>query len=235
MEHVSPTESPARVLTDSRDSLPKITLWPTHDPLDGYIGESISGPSGTASSILSKYFERPVHLVFKGPQPRPIDPTFSFPNLVATAKYQDMYPLLVLSEESIVPIEEELRGHVGTQGIDERWKVDSVFIERCVDPVSPGTWGLLVLTSVYNWVIRFRPNIVFKGAGPFAEDDWEEIRIGSESSPSLTLVSKCTRCLVSGYDKRVPFPMSLTVSASPSCQMSAQTQERGTRRSPSKY
>lgn len=44
---------------------------------------------------------------------------------------------------------------------------------------------------------RFRPNIVLQGGGPFAEDAWEEIAIGSKGAPRITLVSKCTRCLVS--------------------------------------
>jgi hypothetical protein len=168
--------------------LPKITLWPTHDPVDGYICESTIGPKGAPSAILSKYFEKPVHLVYKGPQLRQIDPTTSFPQLNATAKYQDMYPLLVLSEESTWAVENELRGHVGTQGIDERWKTAKVPIER------------------------FRPNIVLKGGGPFAEDDWEEFTIGSENAPLMTLVSKCTRCLLPNVspetgerDKAVPY------------------------------
>lgn len=101
--------------------------------MDGYICESTSGGHGTASATLSKYFERPVHLVFKGPRPRSVDPTTAFPDLVATAKYQDMYPLLILSEESMTAIEQELRAHVNTlKKVDERWKADSssIVIER---------------------------------------------------------------------------------------------------------
>lgn len=48
---------------------------------------------------------------------------------------------------------------------------------------------------------RFRPNIVLKGAGAFAEDVWEEISIGgddgNDESMDISLVSKCARCLVS--------------------------------------
>jgi len=168
--------------------LPKITLWPTHEPIDGYICKSVAGHHESPSAILSKYFQKPVHLVFKGPNPRSIDPTASFPDLKATAKYQDMYPLLVLSEESTKVIDAEVRSRVGTQEIDEQWRKQDVVIER------------------------FRPNIVFKGGGPFAEDQWEEICIGSESTPSITLVSKCTRCLLPNVspqtgerDKAVPF------------------------------
>ena len=52
-------------------------------------------------------------------------------------------------------------------------------------------------------LFRFRPNIVFEGGGPFAEDQWEEISIGSPSGPTITLVSKCARCLVSEDVKAV--------------------------------
>lgn len=113
-------------------------MWPTHPPMDGYICESLTGPRGTASATLSKYFGKPVHLIRKGHNPRRIDPTVMFPELDATAKYQDMYPLLVLSEESTVEIDTELRKHVGSQGIAENWSVDNVPIERCVSADSVG-------------------------------------------------------------------------------------------------
>ena len=73
-----------------------------------------------------------MHLVFKGPTPRLIDPTTSFPNLKATAKIQDMYPLLVLSEESTKMVDAEVQSRVGTAEIDERWRDQSVVIERYV-------------------------------------------------------------------------------------------------------
>lgn len=66
------------------------------------------------------------------------------------------------------------------------------------------TAGYLILV-----MYRFRPNIVFKGAGvPFAEDFWREIFIGPSSdsrhhtegiTPTIILVSKCARCLVSYF------------------------------------
>lgn len=50
---------------------------------------------------------------------------------------------------------------------------------------------------------RFRPNIVVNGASAFAEDTWTEITFDDGSNhpsqsrnPSISLVSKCTRCLV---------------------------------------
>jgi len=105
-----------------------------------------------------------------------VDKTYEFPELKATAKYQDGYPLLVFSEENVQAIEEQIKPLVGTQGIDPRWEDGQVVVER------------------------FRPNIVFKGAGAFAEDSWEEISIGSKDAPAITLVSKCARCLLPNID-----------------------------------
>lgn len=68
--------------------------------------------------------------MYKGPRPRESDPTVRYPGLKATAKYQDMYPLLILSEENIPAIESELRKHVGTQGIGEEWATGKLVIER---------------------------------------------------------------------------------------------------------
>jgi len=139
--------------------------------------------------ILSRYFGRDVLLVFKGPRPRPCQPTSEFPDLQATAVYQDGYPLLVASEESLLAIQERVKGEVGVQGVEDRWKNDELVMER------------------------FRPNIVLRGAGiPWAEDNWESIRIGNRNMSSISLVSKCTRCLLpiidpetGARDKAVPF------------------------------
>lgn len=101
---------------------------------DGYICESLSpsSRSRSPSEILSTYFGESVHLVYKGPSPRACNPTVSHPQLKATFLYQDCYPLLVLSEESVSEIERQLRGHVGTQGIEERWNTEPLVIERYV-------------------------------------------------------------------------------------------------------
>jgi uncharacterized protein YcbX len=107
----------------------KVMMW--HVPFDAYICEALASlPSRSPSAILSSYFGRPVLLVYKGAQARFCDPTATHPKLEAKAVFQDCYPLMVLSQESIPRIEEELRGHVGQQGIDERWKTESLVIER---------------------------------------------------------------------------------------------------------
>jgi hypothetical protein len=71
-----------------------------------------------------------VYLIYKGPRARPIVATAEFPELKATAVYQDGYPLLLLSEESMGDVNKEIKDRVGTQGISETWKEDDVVIRR---------------------------------------------------------------------------------------------------------
>jgi uncharacterized protein YcbX len=44
---------------------------------------------------------------------------------------------------------------------------------------------------------RFRPNIVIKGADPFAEDTWRRIRVGDVE---LDVVKPCSRCAITTVD-----------------------------------
>ncbi|KAG6855239.1 hypothetical protein H0H87_006338 [Tephrocybe sp. NHM501043] len=165
------------------------------DRLDGYIGHALPLPTkyddstpSTASAISSLYFNKPVHLVYKGPRPRPAEATHTFPNLDANFLFQDGYPLLMMSRESLGELEEEVRGRVGTQGIGEHWREGKVEIRR------------------------FRPNVVIEGAGPFAEDAWEEVSFGKKEGPTVQFVIPCIRCLLPNVspdsgerDSAVPF------------------------------
>lgn len=45
---------------------------------------------------------------------------------------------------------------------------------------------------------RFRPNLVVRGGGPFAEDTWTRLRIGEVE---LAVVKPCARCVVTTIDK----------------------------------
>ncbi|KAF5383387.1 hypothetical protein D9757_008419 [Collybiopsis confluens] len=114
-----------------------IDVWGT--TCDGFICESVSTKpsSQTPSAILSEYFDRPVHLAVKGTSPRKCVPTDAFPELEATAVYQDGYPLLVLSEESMDILQEAIRGRVAEDGnpnavagIGENWRTEELLIER---------------------------------------------------------------------------------------------------------
>ncbi|CCM01440.1 uncharacterized protein FIBRA_03492 [Fibroporia radiculosa] len=155
--------------------------------MDGYVSQSISSPPHTPTKTLSEYFGKPVHLLMKGPTPRECVPTSAFPDLKATALYTDGYPLHVASEESLAEFQRVVQGFASKGqdaaigGLDhERWSKGAVEMER------------------------FRPNIVFKGAGvPFAEDFWRTVVLhssGPTASSELTLLSKCTRCLLPNVD-----------------------------------
>ncbi|KAI6048067.1 MOSC N-terminal beta barrel domain-containing protein [Pisolithus marmoratus] len=157
-----------------------VSLWGKKD-IDGYICESLSGPS--PSIVLSEYLEHPVHMVFKGPRPRICPPTSRFPKLDVPSYFQDAYPLLIVSEESVVAVQNKVREMIGSQGVGEEWTERELEIER------------------------FRPNIVIKGAGaPFVEDIMTEMTVTSEKrvvdheTPLVHLVCKCTRCMLPNVD-----------------------------------
>lgn len=109
-----------------------ITVWKSG--LNGYVGESVPSERSlpSPSTILSQYMSRPVLLIYKGPRPRYCNPTEAFPKLNATHNYQDGYPLLVMSDESMEVVEEEIKSHVGKQMIGEKWREGKLLIERYV-------------------------------------------------------------------------------------------------------
>jgi len=133
-------------------------------------------------------------LVMKGPETRECPPSLAFPELKASSVFQDAYPLLVTSEESLAAVGEAIRSAArNEQGVigglnQDRWKVGEVEMER------------------------FRPNIVVKGAGiPFSEEFMREIVVSSQpiqdpsqadSSKTITLIGKCARCLLPNVDTR---------------------------------
>ena len=106
--------------------------------VDGYICQALHPTSPSPSQVLSKYLGRPVHLVMKGPRRRACDPTKTFPDLDASAVYQDGFPLLVASDESLEKVGNEINrwasGEVDGESIgaiDDLWKTSRVPIERC--------------------------------------------------------------------------------------------------------
>lgn len=45
---------------------------------------------------------------------------------------------------------------------------------------------------------RFRPNLVVRGCGPYAEDDWEEVRVGDAV---FRVAEPCPRCAITTVDQ----------------------------------
>ena len=108
--------------------------------VQGLVCASLDPSGRTPSAILSDYFGRPVHLVVKGPQRRACPPTHAFPDLAASSVFQDAYPFLVASEESLGAVgrvvgafacDDAPENKVG--GLDRaKWRDGEVTIERCV-------------------------------------------------------------------------------------------------------
>ena len=124
----------SRFFRPDQDTAPVgIVGGPGRGDLDGYICQATDANSSTnniPSATVSRFLKRDVLLVRKGPRPRPCKPTPSFPDLTATFHYQDGYPLLVCSEESLHSVQERLQGQIGVQGVDGRWKKDELVMER---------------------------------------------------------------------------------------------------------
>ena len=109
--------------------------------VQGYVCASLpdSDPSArTPSAILSQYFGQPVHLVMKGPRVRPCPPTHAFPDLRASAVFQDGYPFLVASEESLEEVGRVIGAYATSENPEaqighldrERWRTGDIKIER---------------------------------------------------------------------------------------------------------
>jgi len=105
----------------------EVALWGKKD-IEGYICESVDGRP--PSTILSQYFGYPVHLVIKGPLPRRCPPTPRFPDLDKPSYFQDGFPLLIVSQESLVAVQDRVRQMIGEQGVEEVWAQQDLVVER---------------------------------------------------------------------------------------------------------
>lgn len=113
-----------------------------------------------AASWLSEYLERPVRLrKMHSTEKRAVGKAGrNYPE--STVNFQDVYPLLIISEASLNALNQELEA-----------------------PVSMN---------------RFRPNIVVRGCGPYAEDQWRQIIIGKTR---IDIVEPCARCVVTTIEQ----------------------------------
>ncbi|KAH9926451.1 uncharacterized protein B0H18DRAFT_1085031 [Fomitopsis serialis] len=141
--------------------------------VDGYICQSVSSDP-SPSSILSEYFERPVHLMMKGPAPRAC-PTTS-------------------AEESIAEFERVVRKLATDSGTAigglnrERWTKGSVLIDRFRANVIVKGAGVPFAEDFWREVVINPP--------PNESDRGRQ-------STAVTFVQKCTRCLLPNVDPNV--------------------------------
>ncbi|CCF54092.1 hypothetical protein NDA11_006486 [Ustilago hordei] len=106
-------------------------------------------------------------------------------------EFQDEYPLLVASVESLSAVRSQLSSALDGKGA------------RPITQLDPKKWSA---PDALN-MARFRPNIVVSsGVGPFSEDSWERIWVlpsdegEEEKKAMLQLVARCQRCLLTAVD-----------------------------------
>ncbi|KZT54258.1 hypothetical protein CALCODRAFT_19059 [Calocera cornea HHB12733] len=183
-----------------------VRLWSF--TIDAYVCQAVPPTRCglSPSEIISKYIGRSALLIVKGPSPRIAKPTPSAPDLDASFMFQDGYPLMVLSMETIRDVAERI---LQAARNEDGWAVAGLDVNK---------WGSEgVDQDAWRLVERFRPNIVFAGAKEaFDEDSWEEVTVHDSQTDEvkgrILLVSRCTRCLLPNVDpssgvpdKAVPF------------------------------
>lgn len=116
-------------------------------------------------------------------------------------EFQDEYPLLVASHESLLYVRSQLSSALSSSDNDGRGG-------RAITGLDSTKWSDANALSM----ARFRPNIVFKGTGAaFGEDSWERIWILPRKNETekdstegamamLQLVARCQRCLLTAVD-----------------------------------
>ncbi|KAG8736266.1 hypothetical protein FRC11_002742, partial [Ceratobasidium sp. 423] len=104
--------------------------------LEGYVVESSSpGSTVSPSALLSSYLGRDVLLLLKGSNRRPAIPTVTHPDLDVEVRFQDGYPLLIATTESLASVQDKIRlsagGAEGWQvgGISSQWQTDEFLME----------------------------------------------------------------------------------------------------------
>lgn len=117
-------------------------------------------------------------------------------------EFQDEYPLLVASLESLAYVREQFSSALTSLTSDGRGG-------RAITGIDSDKWSDPAALSIAH----FRPNIVLRGIGkPFSEDNWERLWIVPASASHtgesgqadcqamLQLVARCQRCLLTAVD-----------------------------------
>jgi uncharacterized protein YcbX len=102
------------------------------------------------------------------PSRRPLNPAHSRPG--DHTAFADGYPVTLASLDSLARLNDWI-----VEGALERG-------EAAPDPLP---------------IQRFRPNLVVEGAEPFAEDDWQRVRVGEVTFRKAKLVDRCVMTTIS--------------------------------------
>ena len=147
-------------------TLEKIEIW--GEKTDGWAySDAINAP-------FSKFFDKPVKLIYNGPTPR-IARGNADPSLYGTEvahNFADLMSVQIANETSLADLNRRLKEKLGDD-------TEELTIER------------------------FRPNIVVKGATPWEEDSWKKVQLITTMPDreqlwriALDVVARCARCTV---------------------------------------
>ncbi|SPC61157.1 uncharacterized protein UHOD_01487 [Ustilago sp. UG-2017b] len=193
-----------------------IYIWGVY--VDGY------AVSKEADEKLSVYFGKEVRLVRKGPSAResgPTDPDGKVEWKDAVLRYQDFYPCLLASAESLRDVQRTLTASVYPQLSSSSEGEEKGREVKVPASVNREYWTPEELSSLP--ITRFRPNIIVDNAPssdtnltPWEEDAWTAAEFfDSSSSPSelplgaeaegkgragIYMLAKCARCMVPNID-----------------------------------
>jgi uncharacterized protein YcbX len=178
------------------ERLEDLQVWGSYD-LRGHI---VSPEGSTLQKALSSIMETSVLLVhFDKSTPRVLshqqflsdlfssyEDSLDYPLEDCTTYFADGYPFLLATEASFKQVDKWL----AAETVDTRMDTEEL-------------------------VKRYRPNIVITGnVEPFAEDSWEELRVGDQT---IFPVSRCQRCPVSQLYSEAGVRPWLTFDASKYC------------------
>ncbi|PWZ01036.1 hypothetical protein BCV70DRAFT_199395 [Testicularia cyperi] len=197
----------------------EITIW----------GQTVNGyaVSSEADEKLSAYFGKPVRLVRKGPSPRPsgdTEPAGPKEWDEATVRYQDFYPCLVASAESLRHVQRTLTASVypSLQNTASEAETQGVQAYKVPKSVNREYWTPEELSALP--ITRFRPNILVDSPDDaqvkleaWEEDGWVSAELFDSSAASASappfgrdaegkgragiyMLERCARCMVPNID-----------------------------------
>ena len=166
-------QAPESILLTARD-MPDLTVVTPDNgpPMDAVVWGTafpVADAGDEAATWFSRLIDKPVRLVYQfDATSRPITKPSALPGEVVSAA--DAFPVLLASTSSLAMLNEWVAA-------------------RRVEEGEPDTGPLSMR--------RFRPNIVMSGGDPFAEADWDRVRIGGLL---FRMTIECKRCVMTTVD-----------------------------------
>lgn len=173
-ETTPPSRTPLRLSADGHDWIDVKEPDSEPIPVRLHSHELLARPADTAASTwLRDVLGRDdLTLVWcDDPTRRALNPSYS--RIGDHTAFADGYPVTLASLDSLARLND--------------WIVDDALL-RGVEP--PAALP----------IERFRANLVVKGADPFAEDDWRQVRIGDVTFRKAKLVDRCVMTTISLQD-----------------------------------